>query len=78
MSATCRSSALSAMEARKYLLRSSRSVMAEQHDDNEEKQRQLREEYERLLHQLDRKPIDGPKPGDVPTARPENPVPRRR
>jgi hypothetical protein len=51
--------------------------MAERPTEKEEQERQLREEYERLLRQLDRKPADSPQPGDVPAAKPENSASRR-
>jgi hypothetical protein len=51
--------------------------MAERPNEKDDQERQLREEYERLLRQLDAKPADSPKPGDVPAAKPENSAHRR-
>jgi len=72
MSATRRSYVLNASEMRAAVLGHSQMSMAEKPIEKEAEDRQLREEYERLLRQLDRKPTDSPQPGDVPPAKPEN------
>jgi len=77
MSAVRRSSALTASEMRTAVLGPSRVSMAEKSTEKDEQDRQLREEYERLLRQLDRKPPDSPQPS-VPPPKPENSTPRRR
>ena len=49
----------------------SRTSMSEKSNEKDEQERQLREEYERLLRQLDRKPADSPPPRQ-PTPEKEN------
>jgi hypothetical protein len=77
MSVRRRSSALSAAEMRVAALGPWRASMAERPNEKEDQERKLREEYERLLRQLDRKPADSPQPSDISPAKPENSAPRR-
>jgi len=78
MSETRRSSPSSAVEMRVAVLGPRRASMTERSDEKKDEQdRQLREEYERLLRQLDRKPAESPGPGNAPPAKPENSDVRR-
>jgi len=79
MSRARRSSLLSAVEMRVAALGPGRALMTERPNEKDEQDRQLREEYERLLRQLDRKPEDfpGSGAGNTPPAKPENSNPRR-
>jgi hypothetical protein len=77
MSAAHPMAALNTREIRRAELGPSRASMAERPNEKDDQERQLREEYERLLRQLDAKPADSPKPGDVPAAKPENSAHRR-
>ena len=77
MSGTRRTSPLSAVEMRVAALGPRRASMTERPTEKDEQDRQLREEYERLLRQLDRKPADSPDPGNAPPGKPENSNSRR-
>jgi hypothetical protein len=63
------SSSLTAEERRLAVLGPNHASLAEKHskkeEQEEEEERKLREQYEQLIRQLDKKPADAPRPADI-------------